>query len=200
MLQGFKLPSLFALGFPLIANPDLLPERSRTSDAGLAWTSENKALQCEHHRLPISLSRPYRFRSRIVHQRQSRPGDRAGRGIRRVGANRAASPDRQPDMARHQERRWGTASLPARVERCGGARMASERGALAAARWPLFRWFHRFFGAHRFHAPQRICHARCVGKLPAFPRASRSRPACATSPKSDTSGRSARPSRAAMCS
>ncbi len=43
--QGFKQPSLFALGFPLIANPDLLPERSRTIDAGLEWTSANKAWQ-----------------------------------------------------------------------------------------------------------------------------------------------------------
>ncbi len=37
--QGFKQPSLFALGFPLIANPDLLPERSRTMDAGIEWSS-----------------------------------------------------------------------------------------------------------------------------------------------------------------
>lgn len=43
--QGFKQPSLYALGFPLIANPDLLPERSRTMDAGLAWTSQDKSWQ-----------------------------------------------------------------------------------------------------------------------------------------------------------
>lgn len=41
--QGFKQPSLFALGFPLLANPDLLPERSRTIDAGLEWTSPDRA-------------------------------------------------------------------------------------------------------------------------------------------------------------
>ncbi|MCB2047518.1 MAG: TonB-dependent receptor [Novosphingobium sp.] len=41
--QGFKQPSLYALGFPLIANPDLLPERSRTLDAGVEWASPNKA-------------------------------------------------------------------------------------------------------------------------------------------------------------
>lgn len=43
--QGFKQPSLFALGFPLIANPDLLPERSRTMDAGLAWSSADSTTQ-----------------------------------------------------------------------------------------------------------------------------------------------------------
>jgi outer membrane cobalamin receptor len=43
--QGFKQPSLYALGFPLIANPDLLPERSRTMDAGLAWSSADNAIQ-----------------------------------------------------------------------------------------------------------------------------------------------------------
>ncbi|MBC7986588.1 MAG: TonB-dependent receptor [Sphingomonadaceae bacterium] len=32
--EGYKLPSLFALAFPLIANPDLLPERSRSIEAG----------------------------------------------------------------------------------------------------------------------------------------------------------------------
>jgi vitamin B12 transporter len=43
--QGFKQPSLFALGFPLIANPDLLPERSRTIDAGIGWASADDAMQ-----------------------------------------------------------------------------------------------------------------------------------------------------------
>ena len=43
--QGFKQPSLYALGFPLIANPDLLPERSRTMDAGLAWKSADETWQ-----------------------------------------------------------------------------------------------------------------------------------------------------------
>lgn len=33
--EGYKLPSLFALAFPLIANPDLLPERSETFEFGL---------------------------------------------------------------------------------------------------------------------------------------------------------------------
>ncbi len=42
--QGFKQPSLFALGFPLIANPELLPERSWTVDAGIAWSSADDAL------------------------------------------------------------------------------------------------------------------------------------------------------------
>jgi vitamin B12 transporter len=42
---GFKQPSLYALGFPLIANPNLLPERSRTMDAGLAWASADDTLR-----------------------------------------------------------------------------------------------------------------------------------------------------------
>jgi vitamin B12 transporter len=33
--QGFKLPSLFALGHPLVGNPDLLPELATTVEAGL---------------------------------------------------------------------------------------------------------------------------------------------------------------------
>lgn len=37
--KGFKQPSLFALGFPLLANPDLLTEKSETYDGGVAWTS-----------------------------------------------------------------------------------------------------------------------------------------------------------------
>jgi vitamin B12 transporter len=45
--QGFKQPSLFALGFPLLANPDLLPERSRTYDAGFAWSSSDLTWQAE---------------------------------------------------------------------------------------------------------------------------------------------------------
>jgi len=34
---GYKLPSLYALGHPLIGNPSLRPERSRTIDAGMEW-------------------------------------------------------------------------------------------------------------------------------------------------------------------
>ncbi|MEZ5743936.1 MAG: TonB-dependent receptor [Sphingomonadaceae bacterium] len=45
--QGFKQPSLFALGFPLLANPDLLPERSRTLDAGLEWRSPDGAWRAD---------------------------------------------------------------------------------------------------------------------------------------------------------
>ena len=37
--QGFKQPSFFALGFPLLANPDLLSEKSETYDGGVAWVS-----------------------------------------------------------------------------------------------------------------------------------------------------------------
>ncbi len=35
--RGFKRPSLFALGFPLIANPDLEDERSESFDAGISY-------------------------------------------------------------------------------------------------------------------------------------------------------------------
>lgn len=35
---GFKLPSIYALAYPLIANPALRPERARSVEAGLDWT------------------------------------------------------------------------------------------------------------------------------------------------------------------
>ncbi len=34
---GFKLPSLYALGHPLIGNPSLRPERNRDLEAGVEW-------------------------------------------------------------------------------------------------------------------------------------------------------------------
>lgn len=43
--QGFKLPSFFALGFPLLANPDLLSEKSETFDSGIAWASTGDVWQ-----------------------------------------------------------------------------------------------------------------------------------------------------------
>ncbi len=36
--DGFKLPSLFVLAYPLIANPNLRPERARSAEAGVDWT------------------------------------------------------------------------------------------------------------------------------------------------------------------
>lgn len=36
--NGFKLPSFYALGHPLIGNPNLRPERSRNVEAGLEWS------------------------------------------------------------------------------------------------------------------------------------------------------------------
>lgn len=39
-----KLPSLFALAFPLIANPDLEPERARNLEAGLEYRFDDAAL------------------------------------------------------------------------------------------------------------------------------------------------------------
>lgn len=35
--EGFRLPSLFALAFPLTANPDLRPERSASWEGGVRW-------------------------------------------------------------------------------------------------------------------------------------------------------------------
>lgn len=43
--RGFKQPSLFALGYPLIANPDLKDELSTTYDAGLGWATSDKNWQ-----------------------------------------------------------------------------------------------------------------------------------------------------------
>lgn len=39
--QGFKLPSFFALGHPLVGNKDLKPEESTTRDTGLEWATNN---------------------------------------------------------------------------------------------------------------------------------------------------------------
>ncbi|HEV7659456.1 MAG TPA: TonB-dependent receptor [Allosphingosinicella sp.] len=36
--EGYKLPSFYALGHPLIGNPALRPERSRNMEAGIEWT------------------------------------------------------------------------------------------------------------------------------------------------------------------
>ena len=40
--QGFKQPSLFALGFPLLANPALKPEKSTTYDGSIGWQTSDK--------------------------------------------------------------------------------------------------------------------------------------------------------------
>jgi vitamin B12 transporter len=41
--EGFKLPSFFALGHPLVGNPDLQPETSTTWDTGVEWTHEQSS-------------------------------------------------------------------------------------------------------------------------------------------------------------
>ena len=38
--EGFKLPSFYALGHPLVGKPALRPERSRNREAGIEWTSD----------------------------------------------------------------------------------------------------------------------------------------------------------------
>lgn len=40
--EGFKLPSIYALAYPLIANPALKPERARSAEAGLDWALDRK--------------------------------------------------------------------------------------------------------------------------------------------------------------
>jgi len=40
--EGFKLPSFFALGHPLVGNPSLLPETSRSVDAGVSQALWNQ--------------------------------------------------------------------------------------------------------------------------------------------------------------
>jgi len=43
--EGFRLPSLFALAFPLTANPNLLPERSESWEAGSKWSDGKTELR-----------------------------------------------------------------------------------------------------------------------------------------------------------
>jgi iron complex outermembrane receptor protein/vitamin B12 transporter len=42
---GYKLPSFFALGSPLVGEPTLKPERSRSVDAGIGWTAGGAVLE-----------------------------------------------------------------------------------------------------------------------------------------------------------
>jgi outer membrane receptor protein involved in Fe transport len=42
--EGYKLPSFYALGHPLIGNPALRPERSRNLEAGVEWARANHDL------------------------------------------------------------------------------------------------------------------------------------------------------------
>ncbi len=51
--EGYKLPSFFALGHPLIGNPALRPERSRNLEAGLEWARGAEA----HVRLTLFANR-----------------------------------------------------------------------------------------------------------------------------------------------
>ena len=43
--EGFRQPSLFALAFPLTANPDLRPERSVSWEGGLVWQRDSTRLR-----------------------------------------------------------------------------------------------------------------------------------------------------------
>lgn len=42
---GFKPPSFFALGNPIVGNPDLLPEKSRTAELGVAFADPGAPLE-----------------------------------------------------------------------------------------------------------------------------------------------------------
>ncbi|MFZ2653234.1 MAG: TonB-dependent receptor, partial [Burkholderiaceae bacterium] len=54
--EGFELPSLFALGHPVVGNPNLEPERSRNFEAGLAHRvgGEHNAVQVSVFRHSLS--------------------------------------------------------------------------------------------------------------------------------------------------
>ncbi len=46
--KGFKLPSFFALGHPLVGNPELKPELVKTNDTGFTWTRNNAQLNLSY--------------------------------------------------------------------------------------------------------------------------------------------------------
>ena len=48
--KGFKLPSFFALGHPLVGNQDLQPETSTTRDTGVEWKSGRTSLNVSYFR------------------------------------------------------------------------------------------------------------------------------------------------------
>lgn len=48
--QGFKLPSFFALGHPLVGNPNLKPELATTRDTGFEWAANNTSINISYFR------------------------------------------------------------------------------------------------------------------------------------------------------
>jgi vitamin B12 transporter len=48
--EGFKLPSFFALGHPLVGNPNLKPELATTRDTGLEWAANNTSININYFR------------------------------------------------------------------------------------------------------------------------------------------------------
>jgi vitamin B12 transporter len=48
--QGFKLPSFFALGHPLVGNPNLKPEQATTRDTGFEWAANNTSINLSFFR------------------------------------------------------------------------------------------------------------------------------------------------------
>jgi outer membrane cobalamin receptor len=48
--QGFKLPSFFALGHPLVGNNELQPETATTRDTGIEWKGGNTSINLSYFR------------------------------------------------------------------------------------------------------------------------------------------------------
>jgi len=48
--QGFKLPSFFALGHPLVGNKELIQETAKTRDAGIEWKAGNTSINLSYFR------------------------------------------------------------------------------------------------------------------------------------------------------
>jgi len=48
--QGFKLPSFFALGHPLVGNPNLKPELATTRDTGFEWAYNSTSINLSYFR------------------------------------------------------------------------------------------------------------------------------------------------------
>ena len=61
--EGYKLPSFYALGHPLIGNPALRPERSRNVEAGVEWAPRRRTTARPPHLVRQWVQGPDRLRS-----------------------------------------------------------------------------------------------------------------------------------------
>ncbi len=79
--EGFKLPSFFSLANPIVGNPDLVPEESRSLDLGNNPESMGRQARRSVQRLLQRVQEPHRLRGRAAaYSRQPLPGD--GQGVR----------------------------------------------------------------------------------------------------------------------